>query len=480
MLLHLLTNAYYMKHSSLGDILSEFDVVDSIDTSQLSTKIHNWDVDITRSEVQGVSVYEGKIKDESDSKVMIVQHSDHFSGYIDHKDEKYRLDPLDVMIGNQRKMVLYKIRHLPTSHMPCHTGNHYFPSMGDMTNKIKRIFKRSGASKSCRMSLLADSSFQKQMGSDTRSKMIEALKAADEIYAAQFGINLEPADVKLLSENFLVNAAQSITGVLNTLKNEQSVKAYGTDPSQYCLVHLFTAKNFGTTTGLAYAAKTEMNTIGGICSGSEALNVGVSTTQLGSQDTLGSFAWHATVAHEIGHGFGASHDELRGCGGQGKLMQAVVNADINAIPGFSTCSITDIRAKLVQVNCFVAPSNPTQTAPVTNLVTKAAAPKEAPAPNPPKVNSAPNPPQAKPAPTYHAPAPIVDNTPPPSTYHPPQKHSHQDTSTQSLDDGQVSRLLSDITSGNIDMDLVNSIVSMFQLPPQVSSMINSISFFSKK
>ena len=430
-------SAYYIQSSLLKYTIPEHTIIESFDMN-----MNGWLLELNSHLVLGTKVYKGSIKNHVSSKVQLVQHSDHVSGIIDDGEDQYRLDALDTMNGHLRKMVLYKSSAMPGEDIPCSTGAHQIPQI---RNKMQRLAKRQNAGKACSMMLLADASFIQQFGKDAQSKMIEAIQIASDIYSQNFNVKLEPKDVKLLSDAQLaINGAQSIAGVLSALSREQSSGAYGagTSPEKFCLSHLFTAKNFGSTTGLAYAAKTAMNVVGGICDGAgrASFNIGVSTSRLGS-GSLNMNSWHATVIHEISHGFGAGHDDDGPCGNvRGKLMQSVVDAGISQIPGFSQCSISDIKNKINSAECLTASSG--SITPSTS-----ATPSTTPA------------------------APAAPITPVVQDQAPAYKPSNP-TPTGKDSNGMIQRLIADLGSGQLSSTTLSDILALLPSASKLLSAFN--------
>ena len=278
-----------------------------------------------------------------DSHVQLFQHSDHISGLFKIENKEFRLDALEKKDGFNRHMVFYNPLDMPVVPHVCTSGLHHRPSQNI---NLKRIYKRQKNTtiKSCRMGLLADSSFQKQYGKDAQSKMVEAIELASQIYQQTFKVKLEVANIQFLTDTSLdINQATTINGALEALATDA-----GKAKSQnYCLNHLFTSKNFGTTVGLSYRPQSAYQVKGGICTGeaSDSLNFGVSTS-VNYNGMLNQFAWHATVVHEISHGFSAMHDEdtVKCANIKGKFMNAAVGDTTTAITGFSACSLSDISS----------------------------------------------------------------------------------------------------------------------------------------
>ena len=359
MLLSSVVLCFYIDLATLDEAMTNYRIVDSF----MMTQLLDLELELMMEEVLGTMVYKGVVKDK-ESNVHMVQHSDHVSGMISMGENDYRLDALNSFSNGERQMVFYNTKDLKTkTGMPCLTGNHDVEVPYSLPYKMAHLMKRQSSTKACTMNLLADNSFAETYGNDAKSKMIEAVGIASDLYVKLFNIKLEAANAEVLtSASLAINQASSIEDILNAFSREGSGSVYGAaqNSEQYCLSHLFTSRDFGVTTGLAYAAKVAANTIGGICDGttnggSKSLNVGVSTTKFGKSN-LSMSSWHSTVIHEISHNFGATHDQDTTCGGSVNIMSAVIDARLDKIPTMSQCSITDMKKKIATATCFSEPS----------------------------------------------------------------------------------------------------------------------------
>uniref|UniRef100_A0A915PKI1 Peptidase M12B domain-containing protein n=1 Tax=Setaria digitata TaxID=48799 RepID=A0A915PKI1_9BILA len=108
-----------------------------------------------------------------------------------------------------------------------------------------------------------------------------------------------------------IDTKRSVKAVLDNFSRIQ-----GSD--KYCLVHLFTAQSFENgVLGLAYISSPELNTAGGICSvqnrdrfGTVYYNTALSSTKATHGGTVVSREADIVTAHELGHNWGATHDDL--------------------------------------------------------------------------------------------------------------------------------------------------------------------------
>ncbi|VDN07423.1 unnamed protein product [Thelazia callipaeda] len=111
--------------------------------------------------------------------------------------------------------------------------------------------------------------------------------------------------------NSVSNVKRSVKAVLDNFSRIQ-----GSD--KYCLVHLFTAQSFENgVLGLAYISSPELNAAGGICSvqnrdrlGVVYYNTALSSTKATHGGTVVSREADIVTAHELGHNWGATHDDM--------------------------------------------------------------------------------------------------------------------------------------------------------------------------
>ncbi|XP_023332807.1 disintegrin and metalloproteinase domain-containing protein 10 homolog [Eurytemora carolleeae] len=108
------------------------------------------------------------------------------------------------------------------------------------------------------------------------------------------------------------------------------------DTSAFCLAHLLTYRDFGCVVGLA--------TVGGLCK--KAGNTGFTKTRMQPSDKNSTVN---TMAHEVGHNFGADHD-----GGNSSAYAPCNPKDGNYIMGggskdFSFCSIQAMQHRIHEV-----------------------------------------------------------------------------------------------------------------------------------
>ena len=174
-----------------------------------------------------------------------------------------------------------------------------------------RVMLDSQLGKEIQISLFADTEFSSS-SNNAVAEMISLLNVADGIFSEQIGVQFKLTDAKALNSN----------GTLTSSNPESLVIAFRQSGLENPGVsHLFTNKNLnGSTVGIAY--------VGSLCRQS---SVGL-TQRLGSKTSL-------IFTHELGHNFGAPHDNQSGSACRSTPSGFVMNPNINSGGNeFSACS----------------------------------------------------------------------------------------------------------------------------------------------
>ena len=201
--------------------------------------------------------------------------------------------------------------------------------------------------KSCHVVVAADSSFMDRFRDKAVKKMTSIVAQVSQIFKRELGVKLtiKAAFVDEADNLGLGNTGTRRDGdVADVLKLFSAAVKRGQVEigEDVCISHLFTSRNFGKQLGVAFVGNPDKEVQGGICSASAG--VGVSTHIRSSGKPLETSAWVTTVAHEMGHGFGATHDESTRCEGSNDIMAAAVRSTEGSfVDDFSPCSVEAIR-----------------------------------------------------------------------------------------------------------------------------------------
>ncbi|GGX72142.1 zinc-dependent metalloprotease family protein [Saccharospirillum salsuginis] len=203
------------------------------------------------------------------------------------------------------------------------------------------------------LELVFDSAFQQRYPDTHSDQALSILNMVEGYYKNALDIGFDALTIEFPntelfstttdSDGFL-NAIQTNRSDLDFLKNDQS------------LLHVVTGRDFdGSTVGIAF--------VGVLCSRA----YGVGTTQIVGNDMP---LTALTVTHELGHNFGANHDNSS-CG-NGFVMSSYLD-DAAYNQGFSSCSQTEMRTEINSLSspqaCFNFPADATIEAEATNPTT---------------------------------------------------------------------------------------------------------------
>ncbi len=171
--------------------------------------------------------------------------------------------------------------------------------------------------------------------SNPEGRAVTLFNAVDGIYEDQVGVEIRVADIRLLQNNgnLTSSSPQQLLNQLSAFSNSSEIDNPG-------LVHLLTGRNLnGSTIGIAFLSS--------LCS--ERFGVGLSEIRNG-----GIALQTVLIAHELGHNFGAPHDNQGGsaCAStpSGFIMNPVINSSFDT---FSSCSINRMQPEIANAGCLV-------------------------------------------------------------------------------------------------------------------------------
>ncbi len=238
------------------------------------------------------------------ARISLDRESDWVSGLIRHQGVLYSLE--------RRRSGLLWLERLDARAPALRTVSHVLP-----------------------LSVVIDTAYNDAFDGFGRRRAIALVNQLDGLYREQIGLGVNLLAARALRDperDPLRQTGGTLADLLLAFRNYRQIDQ--TLPSETAAVHLFTgAKVFDRRMGLAYIA--------GACD-TEGRDVSVSRTR---QELV-------TLAHELAHSLGASHDQDSRCAVEGLLMDATVRR--GASLQMSDCSVEAIQAVL-KGGCFDAP-----------------------------------------------------------------------------------------------------------------------------
>ncbi len=192
------------------------------------------------------------------------------------------------------------------------------------------------------VAIVADTHFMRLNSLDPEAAVLGRMNIVDGIFSEQVGVHLKIAQIRLLDDNGLLTATDP-RELLRQFSAFVNTPAMG-NPG---IAHLFTGRGLGAgAAGIAYT--------GGLCSPI----YGVGLSELRRTGTAGALI----VAHEIGHNFGAPHDNSASsiCGRT--PGRYIMNPAVNGATQFSPCSLSRMLPRVETAACITPVSTRTANA----------------------------------------------------------------------------------------------------------------------
>jgi hypothetical protein len=187
------------------------------------------------------------------------------------------------------------------------------------------------ATKQLDVAIVADVAFI-QSQSNAEATAVARMNVVDGIYSEQVGVRINVVEIRLLQQDGGLTSTDPIT-LLNQFGALASSSTF-TNPG---LAHLFTGRNLnGSVVGIAY--------LGSLCSA----RYGVGLSEASHSGTIGALI----VAHEMGHNFGAPHDNQAGSACASTPGSFLMNPSLNGSDTFSQCSLDQIRPYVQNARCI--------------------------------------------------------------------------------------------------------------------------------
>ena len=190
------------------------------------------------------------------------------------------------------------------------------------------------ASRELAIGLVGDVQFGQRFD-DATGVMLSRLNTVDGIFAAQVGVSIQAAELRVLDDNGVLKAtdANTLLKQLATLRSStQELRSRG-------LTHLMTGRDLdGTTAGIAY--------IDNVCGN----GFSASLSEQGFDPWIGALV----AAHEVAHNFGALHDGETGSPCASTPRTFLMAPSINGSSAFSQCSLATMAPTVQSARCLTA------------------------------------------------------------------------------------------------------------------------------
>lgn len=186
------------------------------------------------------------------------------------------------------------------------------------------------------ITVVSDRRFGRRYGANTESVVVGRVNLIDGIYGQQVGVGIQLLHHERLADDGPMTATDA-SGLLSQFRGWMDGGAGSGVPFEG-LGHLFTARDLdGGTVGIAF--------LNVLCS---------SRAGYGVNQDYGSDTYAALIfAHEVGHNFGAYHDDDRDSCPDGTIA-GIMNSRITGADDFSQCSLDAMAPSVAGASCLVS------------------------------------------------------------------------------------------------------------------------------
>lgn len=318
----------------------------------------------SRSEAPDITFYKGTLSGAAGSWVRVSLRGGALDGMIYTPDEVYFVEPASRHLGGRRngESIIYRLSDTDITWEPgsCALDDPiveagrvvHAPRAG--YDAIRSALPATPAViyKQCQIGIVADYEYYLEHGASSAADMQSIINQIDGIYRSELNVTFAISQTVVYTTAADPFSGTTVPGNLldefSAYRNNSSNPVYGLD-----LAHLFTDRNLDSTTiGIAW--------IGALCSG----YYGAGLSQDYSSDNTSLVI---LTAHELGHNFGAYHDNQGGspCASTpfGYIMNPYVSTSLAL--QFSTCSKSYMSSEIGGASCLSSVGGG-NTAPVAN------------------------------------------------------------------------------------------------------------------
>ena len=297
---------------------------------------------------KNLKFYRGTLEGNPDSWVRLTRIGQQWSGMLWDGQEAYIIDPLSVMTPALRTLpaqttsehAIYRIsdtRDLGnrtcgmggSGGMPSHPMTSFGALMEELQDQVGVTAQ--GATRNIDMAVVTDQEFN-NANANPNAAVIGRMNVVDGIFSEQLGVQISLVDVLSLQSNGGLTSSDA-----RTLLNQFSEFTTSASFNHPGVAHLFTGRNLdGSTVGIAFLQS--------LCSA----RFGIGIDQITGTGTAGAL----TVAHELGHNFGAPHDNENGSPCATTPGTFLMSPIVNGSDQFSPCSLSQIQPVLNGASCL--------------------------------------------------------------------------------------------------------------------------------
>jgi Reprolysin (M12B) family zinc metalloprotease/IPT/TIG domain len=328
--------------------------------------------------LSGGPYFRGRVDGDPTSWVRITMQGDAMAGIVATADEVYVLEPAVNLVAKAAadETLAYRLSDTDTewvlgscaARAPSSLEPPPPPKMRDARRALHEFVGRTAAAvgaagslKEADIGMVADYEYFNKHGAASATSIAAILNSVDGFYEAELGVAMHLRTIVVYttpSDPF--SSDSNPNSLLPEFSNWRKVNddtpsewLYGTD-----LTHLITARDLDSNIiGIAY--------IGGLCDSTYGVGV--------DQDFSTSPTMMALLlSHEMGHNFGAYHDNQQGSPCASTPGTFIMNPSISASlqQQFSPCSKTSISPVVSGVSCLADTQTPPPGLPVLDPITQ--------------------------------------------------------------------------------------------------------------
>ena len=314
---------------------------------------------------QSIKLYRGKLRGNDDSWARLTVHGNLVSGMIWDGKEMYVIDnPAEIAgaLGSgsaalsadeaqqPASSLIYRLADTETGEQSCTTAAPNGSALetdsfsaSDYAGLVQElqanIVGQAAATLQLDVAVVGDPEFVERHNNPTTA-VIARMNVVDGIFSEQVGVQINLTEIKLLTDSSILTKTDFFGLMLqfNDFVGSPAINNPG-------LTHLFTGRDLdGSTIGFAW--------LGALCRNSD----GTGLSQIRGSGVAGAL----TVAHELGHNFGAPHDSRPGaCSGTPRGF--IMFPTLDGSDTFSDCSVRQMRPHIARAACILDIEAPTGT-----------------------------------------------------------------------------------------------------------------------